>query len=213
MIEVEIKSLLGEAEFAEKLRKKLPAPISSSKQINHYFIVPSRKDFREKLIDFIEDKELFDKIIQSTDLAVRTRYNEKNTFLILKASIDDTTSTNGRTRHEIEQKFDLSINELDELLLSVGCEYQAKWSREREEFRRDNVAITIDKNAGYGYISEFEIMVDSEEKVPQAKEKIYSLLKEFDLEELAPERLERMFAYYIKHWDEYYNTEKTFVLE
>ena len=34
--------------------------------------------------------------------------------------------------------------------------YQSKWSRERTEYQFSGVNVTIDRNAGYGYLAEFE---------------------------------------------------------
>jgi len=54
-------------------------------------------------------------------------------ILVIKASVDDTTSSNGTARLEWESKVGLSIEELDALVLKSGFQYQAKWSRERQE--------------------------------------------------------------------------------
>lgn len=213
MIEVEVKVLLGKKENAEKLKTKLEKPIKQSKQWNHYFVINSKEKLKEKLKHIIKDKVLFEKIMKSDDISLRTRDNEKQVILVFKASVDDSTSANGRARLELEQTMPLKLKELDELLLSADCSYQAKWSREREEFEKDGVSITIDKNAGYGYLAEFEIMVDSNEETAEAKNKIYSVLKELNLEELDSKRLARMFEYYNKNWEQYYGTEKTFEIK
>ncbi len=213
MIEVEVKVLLGEKEKAEELKKKLGNSTKGSKQWNHYFNITSKDKLRTVLEPVIKEKSIFDNVLESNDISLRSRDNEKQVILVFKASIDDSTSANGRARIELEQEMNMPLKELDELLLSAGCTYQAKWSREREEFEKEGVTVTIDKNAGYGYLAEFEIMVDSPEKATEAKEKIYSLLKGLNLEELDSQRLARMFDYYNKNWEKYYGTEKTFTIE
>jgi hypothetical protein len=44
----------------------------------------------------------------------------------------------------------MTLDEIDRKLLSVGFEYQAKWSRAREGYKLNkNTILCIDKNAGY----------------------------------------------------------------
>ena len=73
--------------------------------------------------------------------------------------------------------------------------------------------ITIDKNAGYGYLAEFERLVDDRKQVEEAKKDLLNLMDELGVEELSQDRLERMFAHYNRHWAEYYGTDKMFVIE
>jgi adenylate cyclase class IV len=114
---------------------------------------------------------------------------------------------------EFEEKLPLTLEQLDELVLSAGFRYQAKWSREREEYVCQGTNVTLDKNAGYGWLAEFERVVDSAEKVEDAKRAIRELMGRVGAEELDQSRLERMFSYYNAHWKEYYGTEKIFVIE
>ena len=98
--------------------------------------------------------------------------------------------------------------------MEAGFSYQAKWSREREEFSfGEDVAVTIDRNAGYGYLAELEKEVDSEDDVPAAEKLLRKLLDELELEELSQDRLERMFSHYNENWEDYYGTEETFEVE
>ena len=73
--------------------------------------------------------------------------------------------------------------------------------------------MTIDKNAGYGYLAEFEIIESDPSRADGAKAKLREIIKNVGLEELDQARLGRMFAYYNAHWPEYYGTEKIFVIE
>ena len=73
--------------------------------------------------------------------------------------------------------------------------------------------VCIDKNAGYGYVAEFEKILSNPDEIDQAKQSIRDEMAALGVEELDHARLERMFAHYNQHWPEYYGTEKTFVLE
>jgi len=219
--EVEIKSLLQTEENADKLRAKLAEQGiemgNKYKQLNHYFLPDG--DFiklKEKALPFFDDekKERLQEILEDGEKhSIRTREMNGETFLVVKASVDDTTSSNGILRMEFEEKVSVSMDELDRILLDAGFSYQSKWSREREEYNKDNFYITIDKNAGYGYLSEFEIETENENGLEEAKQQILNFMAELDLTELGQERLERMFEFYNKNWPDYYGTEKVFNLE
>ncbi|USN57762.1 MAG: CYTH domain-containing protein [Candidatus Peribacteria bacterium] len=145
--------------------------------------------------------------------SVRTRFVNGVSILVVKFSVDDTTSENGTARREWEHEFSLSIEELDQMLLDADFEYQAKWSREREEYKSEGVNICLDKNAGYGYVAEFEKILGLEDDLDTAKEELRAMISDLGYEELDQERLERMFAYYNENWRDYYGTENTFEME
>lgn len=219
LYEVEIKSLLGDKEKAIALKDKINSRggvlSSQNKQLNHYFTVSDVKKFKEKLELHIEDskKILFNKILtDGNNFSVRTRDMDGKVLLVIKASIGSDTSTNGVSRMEFESEFKMTIDELDKLLLDAGLKYQAKWSREREEYKLGDVSICLDKNAGYGYLAEFEKMSDDQEKTESIKAELLNLMKEFEVEELPQDRLERMFAHYNANWEDYYGTDKVFVI-
>jgi predicted adenylyl cyclase CyaB len=219
--EVEIKSLLQTEENAQKLRDKLAgqgiAMSNKYKQLNHYFL--SDGDFfklGEKLLPFFDEekKEKLKKIIEEGENhSLRTREMNGKAFFVVKASVDDTTSSNGILRMEFEEKVDISIDGLDKILEEAGFSCQAKWSREREEYGKDDFYITIDKNAGYGYLSEFEIGTEDQNELVQAKERIMKFMGELGLDELSQDRLERMFKFYNENWRDYYGTENVFSVE
>jgi adenylate cyclase class IV len=73
--------------------------------------------------------------------------------------------------------------------------------------------ITIDKNAGYGYLAEFEKVVDDSRQAPDVEAEIRSFMKECGIDELPQDRLERMFAHYNANWEDYYGTDKIFNIE
>lgn len=230
--EVEIKSLLGGPERADAVReamKKVDAKtalIAKNRQLNHYFEID--KFFQHPLHSLISVMrehlpqgamaKLEDIAARASKFSLRSRLagesdKDGEVLLVVKASVDETTSENGIARIEFEERFPLSLDYLDELILVNGFRYQAKWSREREEYLCRGVNVTLDKNAGYGWLAEFERVVDSPAHVDGAREEIRTLMKELSVAELPQDRLERMFAYYNAHWPEYYGTEKIFVVE
>jgi predicted adenylyl cyclase CyaB len=220
--EIEIKSLLGGKEKAEELKQKMQAAdpqfseIGSHKQLNHYFVDGDLNQLYQNVGDIIEAdkkdklKELAEK---ATDYSVRTRWADGKVILVVKASVDDTTSSNGTARLEWESKVNKTIEELDQLLLNSGFKYQAKWSRERQEFKYKGANVSIDKNAGYGYLSEFEMVIEDPSQADQTKATIRQMMKDLGVNELPQDRLARMFDHYNKNWEEYYGTEKIFNIE
>lgn len=220
--EIEIKTLLGEKENADKLRNKLigkGASLSSQhKQLNHYFILKDADRFKKAFDPIItaDKKDKFDYILEKgSNFSVRTREADGEVLLVVKASVDEGTSENAVSRMEFEDKMktNMTIDELDQKLIDAGLEYQAKWSREREEYRLDDVNVCIDKNAGYGYLAEFESVVEDGEIIEDEKNKLVKLMSEFNVEELMQDRLERMFKFYNENWKDYYGTDKVFNIE
>ncbi len=242
-IEIEIKSLLGQKQKADALRQQLlerqAELIEKSNQLNHYFISTDLSKLYADILQHIPDdqKNMLDRVIrEGENHSVRTRFvnneldenSNGDVLFIIKASIDDTTSSNGISRIEFEVETPkLTIEELDQILLNAGLSYQAKWSRKRKayEYRHQPLAtsnqseedqkilVCIDKNAGYGYLAEFEKIISDPERVDEEKQALRDLMDEFGVEELEQDRLERMFAHYNQNWQDYYGTEKVFVIE
>jgi adenylate cyclase class IV len=98
---------------------------------------------------------------------------------VVKASVDDTSSENGIARMEWEYIFPKkSINEVDKLVLESGGHYQAKWSRKRKEYDLGNgMVVCLDKNAGYGYLAEFEKITHDIEGIDAIKAEIAQLIE------------------------------------
>lgn len=222
--EVEVKTLLGTKEKADALVSALKKNdpklrvTGEEKQLNHYFNSP--KDFSalvKKIQDFVskEQIETLDKTLkQAKKASVRTRDTNGKVILVVKASVGDDTSSNGVKRIEWEAHMPkLTIDKLDEILLNAGFTYQAKWSRERQTFQSNDMSISIDKNAGYGYLAEFERVTTEEGKLDEIKSNLISFMESVGVLELQQDRLERMFSHYNAHWPEYYGTDKTFIIE
>jgi adenylate cyclase class IV len=215
--EIEIKSLLGSTEKATQLKEKIKEKggvfHKGHKQLNHYFVTNDAGSLKVKLGAYINprDQASFNNILAEGDnFSVRTRDADGKVLLVIKASIGDDTSANGVSRMEFESEMKMTLDELDQLLLDAGLEYQAKWSREREEYKLGDVNICIDKNAGYGYLAEFEKIVVDRLLVDIVKNELLGMMKDFEVEELPQDRLGRMFAYYNNHWRDYYGTDNIF---
>lgn len=220
--EIEIKSLLGTKENVERLKAKLeayPLPfsfVSENRQLNHYFTGGEAPRLMKTILPYLPTNthEQFIKIIEEgKDHSVRTRQTDNKVIFVIKASLDDMTSSNGVSRMEFEAAVNLTLLDLDRLLLDAGYEYQAKWSRQREEYDIGDVRVCIDKNAGYGYVAEFEKVIPDASHAENTKNELRALMDEIGVKELSQDRLARMFAHYNKHWRDYYGTERVFVIE
>jgi predicted adenylyl cyclase CyaB len=220
--EIEIKSLLGEEakarELVAKMQEQDPEFISRGKhkQLNHYFINGNLEELRKLLVPSLpaETKKQFEEVTsKAKDFSVRTRLADGMVLFVIKATVDDTTSSNGTARMEFETQVNLTLEELDQLLVTCGFEYQAKWSREREEYKFKGLNVTVDKNAGYGYLAEFETILDDPSKAEMAKTKIRQIMAGLDIKELEQDRLQRMFDFYNANWRDYYGTDKVFNIE
>ncbi len=220
--EIEIKSLLGNKENAERLVGKMRAldphlkTLSSHSQLNHYFV---GGDLRKLITDVskiipTEDAARITTLAGAKDYSLRTRLADGKILFVLKISRDDASSANSTNRVEFECPVRVStLDELDKVILDAGFEYQAKWSRERQEYRFFNINVTIDKNAGYGYLAEFEVVEQDKGRIDETKKRLERIMADLGAEELQQSRLERMFAFYNKNWRDYYGTERIFVVE
>ncbi len=221
--EIEIKCLLVGADAANRLRAKMKEKaknfklLGTNKQLNHYFRGGALGDLLPILGPHMlaSEKERFENVVRAAkEYSLRSRWieGENGVRLVIKASVDKGTSANTVARIE----FDVvvpgirSLEELDKILLGAGFAYEAKWSRERKEYRFLDAHATIDKNAGYGYLAEFEIVAADASKVEETKKHLRAMISDLGVEELDAARLERMFAHYNTHWQAYYGTEKIF---
>src|SRR3989344_305250 len=149
--EIEIKSLIGDRGRADELVAKMQdsdpnfISLGKHKQLNHYFIKGDIKALKSKLAAHLpaDKQSQIDKLIRQTkDCSVRTRWADGKVIFVIKATVDDTTSSNGTARREFESEINLKLEELDQMLLNCGFEYQAKWSREREEYKYKNLSVS-----------------------------------------------------------------------
>lgn len=222
--EVEVKTLLGSKTGAEAFVAKLKeldakaAKTGGSNQLNHYFDeAGDSAKLAGALQPFLSDADLgaLNAIVkQSQSFALRTRDADGAILLVIKAAKGDGDNQHALERLEGEyQTTAPDIDTLDEAIRSVGYDFLSKWSRERVEYGYKDYTVTIDKNAGYGYVAELEKVVPDSDQASTARDEILSELKELGAEELSQERVGRMFDYYNQHWPEYYQTDKTFTVE
>ena len=223
-LEIEVKSLLGTKENADVLLSKIKEQYPSykllheEKQLNHYF---TGWDFRilfDKISPLLTDdqKQQFQSIVDhGKNHSVRSRriHNKPWVILVIKASLDEHSSHNGISRIEFEPILDITIDQLDKILLESNFTYLSKRSRERQEYELPDIHISLDKNAWYGYLAEFEMVIDGDGDIHQAHEKIKTIMQTLWVEELDQGRLERMFAFYNANRPDYYGTEKVFTIE
>lgn len=222
--EIEIKVLLWDKpsrdNFMNAVNINFPATKHSysESQKNHYFEGGNLKTLGEVFAEYISPEETvrlqdIEKNVKS--FSVRTRGTVDETILVVKATMNAETSSNGTAR--IEWEVDLApmpIEKMDELVLRAGFQYQAKWSREREEYQLNHdTALCIDRNAGYGYVAEFERVIDDETQIESTRAELLGMIESLGFEELAQDRLARMFDFYNQNWREYYGTEKVFTVE
>jgi len=220
--EVEIKVLLWEEENVKSLIEKLhihpdTKHIWWSNQLNHYFLADG--DFyqlEEKIKTHIlpnNHEKLKHILVHGKKHSIRTRDADGKIFFVIKATADETSSENWTARLEFEEETSwLTIHDLDALILDSWFTYQSKWSRKRKDYIYKDFNVSIDKNAWYGYLVEFEKIISNPEEIDQAKQSIRNELNLLWIEELPQDRLERMFAFYNANWPEYYGTEKTFII-
>ncbi len=225
--EVEVKSLLGSPERAAEVLAKIKelepecALTSTNKQLNHYFEGGDLSQLAAAVTSILTDvgnKKMTDLVEHASSYSIRSRYvmkadSSESVILVVKASVGSDSSANGVSRMEFEETLPMTLDELDQILLAAGFTYQAKWSREREEYTAGDITVCMDKNAGYGYLAEFEKVVGSPEEADEARREIYSFMFAVGAAELPQDRLERMFAHYNTHWPEYYGTEKIFDIQ
>ena len=224
-LEIEVKSLLWNKQNADNLLMKIKELYPSykflyqEKQLNHYFFGWDYQSLFDKIRDLLteEQRKQFQEILShGKNHSIRTRRVDTRPWVILviKASLDEHTSHNGISRIEFEPVLDMNIKQLDQLLLDSGFEYLSKRSRERQEYELPDVHISIDKNVwGYGYLAEFEMVIDWDGDVQDAHNKIKNIMANLWVEELDQGRLERMFSFYNANRPDYYGTDNVFTIE
>ncbi len=217
--EIEIKSFIGKQGDADAFRSKIlekgALKHSENKQLNHYFVGGDYQKLALHLAPFLDPHDVVRMnhiLTMGKNHSARTRDTDGEVRVVIKSSVDSTTSENGIQRMEFEVILPISLDELDQMFIDSGFEYQAKWSRNRELYHLGGTDITLDKNAGYGFLSEFERVVDDASLLDKAEQEIRSLMDEFGIIELDQERLTRMFDYYNENWRDYYGTDKVFTI-
>lgn len=222
--EIEIKVLLGDADqkdiFMDKIHQAFPEVLYryTESQLNHYFEWGSLSSLQSIFGSYVtpdQDTKLDHIKNTAKTFSVRTRATPTQTIIVVKATVNDESSSNGTAR--IEWEVDLApmtLDEMDSLLLEAGFSYQAKWSRDREWYELDrDIVLCLDKNAWYGYLAEFERVITDVDQIENTRAELLQIIHSLWYEELDQARLARMFDFYNKNWRDYYGTEEVFTLE
>lgn len=231
--EVELKVLLWNTFPPDTFVRALTKDFISIKETtevkhrNHYFEIPHRAQvipaFEERLPIDHEQKIQIAEFRDWTNIVIRTREitkgESKEVLLVMKSTVWLWTSQNGAVRKELEVKVPMPIEDLDAILVAQAeIVPQAKWSRIRRTFDivdKDWFYFTVclDKNAGYGYLAEFEVVVNNPKVIDSVKNKLHECIKLMWLDELPEDRLHRMFEFYNKNWQVFYETENYFSIK
>lgn len=221
--EVEIKSLLGTQEAAEQLAHRLQQldpeckKMSHTSQRNHYFTGDHIGNLADVLTGLsAKDIAAIANIsANATHISVRTRQNnddQSQTILVIKGAKGEGSANHAVERMEFEKKLPIAQNTLDQLLVDNNFDLQAKWQAERDKYSFHGATVEVIFSPGYGYLSEVEYISQDQDHAT-AEGVVRGILAELGLVELSGERLERMFAHYNAHWQEYYDTRNVFTVE
>jgi adenylate cyclase class IV len=209
-------------------------------QTNHYFnfegsnvrLVEALRDLPEALIGDtrLSANNKIASHLANQSISVRTRYTKgEQPLLCIKSSKKDSSNSNNRLETDFKFSSILSHpnehsngeNKLDFVLIKRGLTIQAKWSRDRVVYQKNNFTVCIDKNAGYGYLVEVETIIDDNFEVnynsdfftDKALLAIDNIAKQLGLEELDSDRLNTMFKFYNENWRDYFGTDKVFEIK
>lgn len=220
--EVEARALLGSEAAVVHLKKEMadcvPPCIFKGRELQktHYFeggditVLPH---VFATLLTKNQNKELARIAQDAHNWTVRTREGHRDITLIIKTASDGVDIMHGSVRREFEGNIALSLEDLDEVLLGAGFKYQSKWSRTREIYHYLDISVCIDLNAGYGYVVEIEKIVQKEGNINGARESVISVMETLGVEESSEKYLQKMFEYYVTHWEEYYGTKRIFTIK
>jgi hypothetical protein len=104
--------------------------------LNHYFEGGNLRHLLGTFREYIsqEQAESLHRLSgEAKGFSVRTRGTPTQTIIVVKATVNDESSSNGTAR--IEWEVDLApmtLDDMDKKVLAAGFAYQAKWSRARE---------------------------------------------------------------------------------
>lgn len=220
--EIEIKALLGSQSASDALMNQVAERdpglklISEQRQLNHYFNGGELSKLVKTLQRYLSQEQIIainNISTSATHINVRTRQKNDTVLLIVKGSLDNTSAAHSHQRMDFEAEIRLTIDELDDLVLSSGWRLEAKWQAKRKIYKALGLTIDLMFSPGYGYVVEFEKVVLNESDRTAAHDQVMAVMESLGIQELANDRLERMFAYYNDHWPEYYGTDKIFTIE
>jgi predicted adenylyl cyclase CyaB len=107
------------------------------------------------------------------------------------------------SRKELELRFaKKDIVVAKELFASLGFPVNIVWDRKRRTYRVDDITLCLDETKGYGCIIESELMAGEGDE-EDARERLLSLFKKYDLEETPKAVFNVKFADYKLNWKRY----------
>ena len=220
--EIEIKTLLGSKEQSDKLLAKVMERdpktklVSEQKQLNHYYHDGNLADLAQGVAKHITPGQaaaLTDIAARAKSINVRTRQKNDTVLLIVKGSLDEVSAVHSHQRMEFEAPVNISLANLDALVEQSGWQLEAKWQADRKIYSTLGLTLDVFFTPGYGYLAEFEQVVMADKDRESAHQKLVDTMESLGVQELPNNRLERMFAYYNQHWQEYYGTDRVFTVE
>lgn len=166
--EIEIKSLLGSRDAADRLLQKVTAIdpstrlVSEQHQLNHYFAGGELRNLVRGMGDIL-DAQMVDRIHdidrQATNTNVRTRQKNDTVLLVVKGSLDSASAAHSHHRMEFEQEVPLTLVELDRRVEQSGWQLEAKWQADRKLYETMGITLDLFFTPGYGHMAEFERVV------------------------------------------------------
>jgi len=161
------------------------------------------KENYQRLLDFFKSNaEFINEDYQETyyfNSVEDLRIQRNNSFckIVLKSG-----KIHDYHRKELEIKLDKNdFEKLEKLFNALGYEIEIKWFRKRNNFKWQDIDVSLDFTKGYGYILELEKMSNEENK-----EKNLLLLREklklLGVNETRKEEFDKIFENYKKNWKE-----------
>lgn len=100
----------------------------------------------------------------------------------------------------IDKKYEM---DLLKMLQVLGYLVEIKWFRKRLELKHQIFNVTIDYSVGYGYIVEFELMVNDDSLIEDAKKQLQTVFKEFSIAESSKDEFNVKYNDYKINWNDY----------
>ncbi|MGE5456632.1 MAG: CYTH domain-containing protein [Ignavibacteriales bacterium] len=156
-------------------------------------------DFKNKKVKFNESKQITYYFKGDTDF--RIMYTKDYTKMWLKKG-----QIHDDAREEMEVLVDNKYrSDLSKMLECLGYEVEIKWFRKRLEGSYQDIKLTIDYTAGYGYIVEVEKIVTDESLIDETKNKLVDILKSFNIEISDKQEFKDKYSDYKINWSKYTN--------
>lgn len=219
--EIEVKYLLKDLTERDgllaKLQHRYPAMAhTGNKRIISYFYEAGAT--KEQVLSAMSETvpqaklaELTGVLENSGAIVVKCRSIDATNFFAVKGTPLGEDPVHAVNRLEFEVALDVPLETIDSQLQAAGIVIASKWSSQRDFYSLDQgMKAEIEFVSGYGYKAELELVIEDGESVEVAQQSIRDIASELTLTEASQALLGRMYAYYNQHWQEYFDTDKTF---